>query len=388
LPRSRPTRAGRELAGRPSNFQIAKRPARPGVDALSGSFEIRYVGPAEPSYLSLLSRLRWHRAFRGRAVASLLPPGVLEVRDPISLPAPGAAEALSRAARARPGAAIIPVESDGAGALRWEAPPASTLRELEASAQAPRPGCVDFSEVPDGSAAVFRPEGGGRQTVAAEDFRVLRVRRVYPCRPEIVAAIPESGRSLLDVGCGSGETASDWKRRGLGRRAAGIELDRNLAASARERLDEVREGDAVAVLRELAGTAGGSRFDAVLFADSLEHLEDPDEALAAAARLLPAGGALVASVPNAAGAPLVGDLIRGRFDPIGAGIEDCGHLRWYTRESLRVSLESAGFRVETVEGVPVPGGPEPLARLLGEAGIARSAEDLAAIQWIAVARRR
>jgi hypothetical protein len=95
---------------------------------------------------------------------------------------------------------------------------------------------------------------------------------------------------------------------------------------------------------------------------------------------------VIASVPNAASAPVVEGLIAGRFDPVGAGPEDAGHLRWFTRRSLRELLEESGFSVASVEAVPLPGDTGLPAQLAG-AGIAFEIGELGAIQWIATATR-
>src|SRR5207247_9631115 len=105
-------------------------------------------------------------------------------------------------------------------------------------------------------------------------------------------------------------------------------------------------GDANRALADLARE--GEEFDAFLFADVLEHLADPVEALARARLVAAPGATLVASVPNAGHLSIVRDLVRGRFDPVPAGLADAGHLRWFTRASLGETLAEAGWRADVI----------------------------------------
>jgi 2-polyprenyl-3-methyl-5-hydroxy-6-metoxy-1,4-benzoquinol methylase len=147
----------------------------------------------------------------------------------------------------------------------------------------------------------------------------------------------------------------------------------------------VLEGDAIARLSEL--TDAGERFDAFLFADVLEHLEDPIRALVLARQLALPGATLVASVPNVGHLSIVRDLLRGRFDPVAAGLADAGHLRWFTRTSLEEWLEEADWRMTAIESLPGAAAPdtEDFLRLVdGWPELDR--ESLLTYQWVAVAR--
>jgi SAM-dependent methyltransferase len=350
---------------------------------LSASLKLQFAGAPALGYLDLLSLLRWRREFGSAQGLG----GTLRILDARSLPAPGSAGALESAARERPEAAVYPLEDDAAEpARRWSAPPASTWHSYRALAGAGPKGSVELASHPAAARAVYLPEGpGAPPPVAARGFRVLGVRGVFGAREEILGEIPAGCRRLLDVGCGSGQTAAEARRRRPGLFAAGIERDPALADRARAELDEVLEGDAVEALRALSGR--GDRFDAVVFADVLEHLADPFPALEEAARLLRSGGRIVASVPNAAAFPLVEDLLAGRHDLLGAGIEDAGHLRWFTKRSLAQALEECGFRTTAIRGVPVPEDGTAFFEIMTRTGLPFSAEDLSALQWIAVAHR-
>jgi len=338
--------------------------------------------PGPDDYLAALSRGRWKREFEGPCRGL---EGVLEVSDLLALPVPGSGLSLAAAARSHPGADVFAMDSEGSEPeLRWKAPPASTLRELEAGAGAPGRECFILAAEPRNAPVRFRCGAGEpRRLVAASGFRVLRVPVTFGVREEILAKIPGTARRLLDVGCGAGETAGEARRRIPGLRAAGIDRHSGFAEAASRNLDEFFSGDAAEGFAELARR--NARFDTIVLADFLEHVEDPYVVLKAALRLAEPGATVIVSVPNAASLPVVEDLLLGRFDPVAAGPEDAGHLRWFTRRLLGELLESAGLREIRVSPVPVPSdGTEFLSRLRAS-GVAHLPEELCAIQWLATA---
>jgi SAM-dependent methyltransferase len=342
---------------------------------------IRFLFPHPPGdYLGRLSRLRWRRAFA--PVAQALE-GVLEVPDERAIPAPGAANGL-RACAGMAAGAIYPLDSASVGELRWSPPPVSTLRELEAIPPA-SPGIAPLAAAPGDFPARFLVAGSAGPPFVARGFRVVRLPEAFGIREEILARIPAGARRLVDVGCGAGETAAEARRRRPGLRVEGIERDPGRAASARVALDAVHEGDALEMLRDLGSR--GERFDTLVFADSLEHFRDPFEALEAAGRIASPGATLVVSVPNAGAAAIVSDLLRGRLDPVGAGPEDAGHLRWFTRRSLEEMLAETGFADARCDPLPHPS-ENGVAAELARAGVPGDASFLGAIQWLAVARYR
>jgi 2-polyprenyl-3-methyl-5-hydroxy-6-metoxy-1,4-benzoquinol methylase len=209
-------------------------------------------------------------------------------------------------------------------------------------------------------------------------------------RPEIVDRLPAGAESsrVLDLGCGSGGLGRARARR-PGWRLTGVERDPLRAARARSTggYECVLEGDIAGVLPALAEE--GARFDALVFADVLEHLENPVEIMAASRAVADGGALMIVSVPNVAHLSVARDLLLGRHDPVPAGLCDSGHLRWFSKSFLAEAIEEAGWRLELIEGIlgAPPPDPEPflaLARTWPEADI----ESLSAYQWIATARAR
>lgn len=154
----------------------------------------------------------------------------------------------------------------------------------------------------------------------------------------LLALIPERAR-VLDVGCGNGRF-SEMIREHRHAEVVGLEPHPERARAAAARGLEVIEG----VFAEDV-VQGLEPFDVVVFADVLEHLEDPASALRTASGLLAAGGAVIASVPNVAHWTIRVNLLRGRFDYQPIGLMDATHLRWFTQAGLERLFSSSGYHI-------------------------------------------
>jgi SAM-dependent methyltransferase len=157
------------------------------------------------------------------------------------------------------------------------------------------------------------------------------------------AFLPLDAR-VLDVGCGSGSVSQLLREH---RRATlvGVEPNPTRAALGRERGLDVRTGFLTA---DLLATLGS--FDAVVFADVLEHLADPAAMLRLVRPALKPGGVVVASMPNMAHWSVRAGLLLGRFNYRESGIMDATHLRWFTYRTVRELFERSGFVVTATGG--------------------------------------
>jgi SAM-dependent methyltransferase len=102
-----------------------------------------------------------------------------------------------------------------------------------------------------------------------------------------IGRLAPSGR-LLDVGCGHGLLLDEARK--LGYQTEGLELSEDAAAYARDRLGLTVQSKTLAALE--------GRYNVIVLADVIEHLDDPVKAIDRCARLLEPGGVLCLVTPD------------------------------------------------------------------------------------------
>jgi 2-polyprenyl-3-methyl-5-hydroxy-6-metoxy-1,4-benzoquinol methylase len=157
----------------------------------------------------------------------------------------------------------------------------------------------------------------------------------------VVGFVP-AGARVLEFGCATGYMSKVLKAR-LGCAVTGVELSAEAGELAREYCECVIIGDAEKLPFE--PLLGPTRFDAILFADVLEHLREPGILLGRLRPFLAEGGAVIASIPNVAHGSVRLALLNGEFRYRPTGLLDNTHLRFFTRESIEDLFEQAGYRV-------------------------------------------
>ena len=158
-----------------------------------------------------------------------------------------------------------------------------------------------------------------------------------------------TGERILDVGCGRGRLGQEMRARG--NVVHGIELDREAAEVAATRLELVHCGDATD-RESLPEPIRSGGYDAIVFADVLEHVIDPLRLVRSMRPLLRPDGRIIVSLPNVASWPVRLGLMFGRFDYQDAGVLDRTHLRFFTARSARALLSEAGFRIDAEDATP------------------------------------
>lgn len=159
---------------------------------------------------------------------------------------------------------------------------------------------------------------------------------------------------VLNVGCAAGLDAVFL--RGLGATfLVGVEPVEAAATEARSRYDQVFQS----TLREY--NWDGVQFEIIIFADVLEHLEEPYAALSRIHSWMESSGTLLISIPNVRHLSVIWQLVvKGDWKYTEAGIMDRTHLKFFTSKSLKRMLSETGFEIKEMRRW----GAQPLARRL------------------------
>lgn len=151
-----------------------------------------------------------------------------------------------------------------------------------------------------------------------------------------------SAPRVLDVGCGCGVNAREFKRATPGAHIVGIEPNPRAAELAATTCDEVFQGG----IEDWIKKPAAAPFDAVILSDVLEHIPDPVAFL----RALSEGDARrdavwIISVPNYGVWYNRVRTLLGLQHYAWSGLWDRTHVRFFTRSSIRELLTYCGFEV-------------------------------------------
>lgn len=346
--------------------------------------EFHYFEPNEPA-ASAVSRVEAGEVF--------------VVTDPLLL---SSRSLLARLSAARGDAeAILPATNESLHERQQRPPvaPYMTLRELEEAQAAieAEPAAIEHLTWDNSDPAAFLCrsellddiEKPLRQALRGRKVAVSRTDYVHrwssmrgQVRMDLLDRIGKDARSILEFGCGEAPLGAALKARQKCR-VVGVELDREAAAVARRRIDDVYNAD----VREIISIIP-EQFDWIIGGDIVEHLDDPWSFLSELRRISAPGGHLLLSLPNLANASVIADLLQGRFDYVYMGLTCVGHVRFFTRHSIEEMLRMAGW-------TPVEIAPQQLAvtpqaseliERLAAANIGFSRDDLTASGYYVVAR--
>lgn len=194
------------------------------------------------------------------------------------------------------------------------------------------PGCAQKYEWDAG--ILLSGDAGGQEDYPDEVYGLLagiEPRHFwFSGRNQVVRALlervvgPLPGRSVLDIGCGTGFVLAALERAGM----VGCGLDMHLAG-----LRYARQRTRGLLLRETAARVPfHEQFDTALLCDVIEHTPDDVAVLREASAALKPNGALLATVPA---------------DPrLWTALDEAsGHKRRYTRGMLVAAMEQAGLQV-------------------------------------------
>lgn len=148
---------------------------------------------------------------------------------------------------------------------------------------------------------------------------------------------------MLEVGPGDG-VISRWLKTRKHCKTIGVEIVAAAREIARDAFEQIFTGsiEDVAIVSQVSSYAP---FDAIIFADVLEHLVDPWQVLKNVRPLLARDGRVLLSIPNVAHWIPRLKLLLGHFDYTDGYLMDRTHLRWFTRQSAKQMAIDCGYRV-------------------------------------------
>ena len=164
---------------------------------------------------------------------------------------------------------------------------------------------------------------------------------------EVLKAIPEATRLILDIGCGAGDNASLLSKKGM--TVDGITISKVEAEEAKKSCRNVIIHNLENGLPHL----GDAKYDVIICSHILEHIVYPQKLIEDIKKImLPDKTILLVAVPNFLVYKNRLKMFLGKFNYEETGLLDKTHVRWYTFKSLKKLLLDSGFNIdkEWVEG--------------------------------------
>jgi 2-polyprenyl-3-methyl-5-hydroxy-6-metoxy-1,4-benzoquinol methylase len=163
---------------------------------------------------------------------------------------------------------------------------------------------------------------------------------------KITNLINPKSKRIVDLGCASGYFGQFLKEK-LNATVWGVEIDVEDAKKAKNKLNNVLIFD----LNEnnWYQKFGDKKFDTAIFADVIEHLYNPKNALINAKKILNQSGSIIVSVPNIVHQSIALEILFNQWNYEKSGILDQTHLKFFTKDSLIKLVKDSGFYIESID---------------------------------------
>lgn len=159
---------------------------------------------------------------------------------------------------------------------------------------------------------------------------------------EVVELVPDGAERILEIGCGTGLTASAIKNKSKNRvEIVGIEIEPDIAEKAKKNIDKVINADAERI--ELPYDKG--YFDCIIYAGILEHLRNPWDLLIKNLKFLKQSGYVIAIMPNIAHYRIIKMLLKKEWNYRDRGILDDTHLRFFALKNIKAMFNKANLKI-------------------------------------------
>lgn len=169
---------------------------------------------------------------------------------------------------------------------------------------------------------------------------------------DLIQESPTTDLNVLEVGCACGGTLLGIKNRYKNSHLYGIELNESsgkVASIIADVQDINIETDEL--------TYPESFFDFIIFADVLEHMYNPWQALQNMKKHLKSTGKILISLPNIMHYSVLRPLVNGFWTYEDAGILDRTHMRFFTLSEIYKMLLSTGYQLDDFAGTVLSGEP-------------------------------
>lgn len=162
-------------------------------------------------------------------------------------------------------------------------------------------------------------------------------------RPDILKLIPLNAKRVLDIGCSTGNLGESIKDR-TSAFVVGVEISPEMARVATKKIDKVIVGDIEKIKLKVG------KFDVIVMADLLEHLQDPWNALNRVTNFLADNGIIVTSIPNIRHIHTIINLVlKGNWPYRDRGVHDRTHLRFFTKSGMEEIFSRAKLEIIKIE---------------------------------------
>jgi 2-polyprenyl-3-methyl-5-hydroxy-6-metoxy-1,4-benzoquinol methylase len=167
--------------------------------------------------------------------------------------------------------------------------------------------------------------------------------------PNVLSLIPKDATRVVEVGCGGGTMAREYRKINPDCDYIGIEIVDRYADAARAHCNRVLLGNIEQMDDETFASLLPS--SCWIFADVLEHLYDPWAVLRRIGESSSPQSSVIACIPNAQHWSVQARLNCGEFRYEDLGLMDRTHIRWFTKTTVVELFRTSGF--EIVEGGPI-----------------------------------
>ena len=169
-------------------------------------------------------------------------------------------------------------------------------------------------------------------------------------RDDLIQYIHGTNKRILDIGCATGVNGHYLKDKKIAALVVGIEIDSDMAAQAKNFLDDVIIGNIEDI--NILDKIEERKFDYILIGDVLEHLKDPWSLINRLAIMLDINGKFIISVPNIQHVELfISVYINGIWPHNNRGIFDRTHLRWFTYKNILQLEERCNIKIEKIDRI-------------------------------------